>query len=179
MTKPERKARANSPEERRAIVEQEGLAAHQTRVEHDTRILGRVRKVQVNLRVWPEEREALVKTASASGTTFNGYVTGLIFSAKEQAVLLTAEQVLGDAVRKFEPLVEEAHALSVSGDYRRAVGKLLLLMGPLMAQLPGREREAIDDVAREIEGCERVLEAEAAMRFRSLRTGGRAKGGAS
>ena len=82
-------------------------------------------------------------------------------------------------MRKFEPLVEEAHALSVSGDYLRAVGKLLLLLRPLMDQLPGREREAIDDVMREIEGCDRVLEAEAGMRIRSLRTGGRAKGGAS
>jgi hypothetical protein len=55
----------------------------------------------------------------------------------------------------------------------------LLLLRPLMDQLPGREREAIDDVTREIEGCDRVLEAEAAMRVRSLRTGGEAKGGAS
>jgi hypothetical protein len=175
MTKPERKARAKPSDEERAVIEQEGLAAHEARVEHDTRLLARTRKVQVNLRVWPEERDALVAEARARGYTLNGWATGLILNAREQATLLNARQVLDDAVRKFEPLVEEAHALSVSGDYRRAVGRLLLLLRPLMDQLPGREREAIDDVTREIEGCDRVLEAEAAMRIRSLRTGGESR----
>jgi hypothetical protein len=177
MTKPGRKARANLSDEQRAIIEQEGLAAHKARVEHDTRILARTRKVQLNLRVWPEERDALAKEARAQGYTLNGWATGLMLNAREQRTLLTARQILDDAARKFEPLVEEAHALSVSGDYLRAVGKLLLLLRPIMEQLQRREREAIDDVIREIEGCNRGLEAEAGMRIRSLRTGGR--GGAS
>ena len=127
-------------------------------------------KVQINLRVSPEERDALTAEAKARRTTFNGYVTWLIFSAKEQARLLDARQVLSDAVGTLEPLLANAHDLEMSGSYRRAVGKLLLLLRPLMDQLPGREREAIDDVIREIEGCERVLEIVAASRFRSLRT---------
>jgi hypothetical protein len=179
MKKPGGKAQVKSSDERRASIEQEGLDAHKARVEHDTRILARTRKVQLNLRVWPEERDALVEEARNQGYTLNGWATGLMLNAREQRTLLNARQVLDDAVRKFEPLVEEAHALSVSGDYRRAVGKLLLLLRPLMDQLPGREREAIDDVTREIEGCDRVLEAEAAMRVRSLRTGEQATGGAS
>jgi predicted HicB family RNase H-like nuclease len=178
MKKPGEKAQVKSSDERRARIEQEGLAAHKARVKHDTHTLARARKVQLNLRVWPEERNALVEEARAQGYTLNGWATGLMLNAREQRMLLNARQVLDDAVRKFEPLVEEAHALSVSGDYRRAVGKLLLLLRPLMDQLPGREREAIDDVTREIEGCDRVLEAEAAMRVRSLRTGEQATGGA-
>jgi hypothetical protein len=138
--------------------------------------------VQLNLRVWPEERDALVEEARTQGYTLNGWATGLMLNAREQRRLFTAGEVLDDAVSKFAPLVEQAHALSVSGDYRRAVGKLLLLLRPLMDSgqpIVGREREAIDDVIREIQGCDRVLEAEAATRVRSLRTGGRAKGGAS
>ena len=85
MTEPKRKARAKPSDEQRAIIEQEKLAAHQARVDHDTRLLARTRKVQLNLRVWPEERDALVEEARAQGYTLNGWATGLILRAKEQS----------------------------------------------------------------------------------------------
>jgi hypothetical protein len=189
MTEPKRKARAKPSDERRATIEQEGFAAHAARVEHDTRLLARTRKVQLNLRVWPEERDALVEEARAQGYTLNGWATGLIFRAKEQATLLEAKivlseaaletkQVLGDIVRMFAPLVDEAATLQISGDYRRAVGKLALLLQPLISadgQVKGREREALVDVLAEIDSCERALETEASDRFRRMRTTGKAR----
>jgi hypothetical protein len=175
MAKPVRKPRAKAPDTRRTQIEKEGLAAHAARVEHDARALARTRKVQVILRVWPEEREALLSAASASGTTFNGFATGLLMNALEQKSLLNVRGVLDAAARTFEPLIRDAHSLKVSGDYRRAVGRLELLLKPLLESvIVGREREAIVDAFETVRRCERVLEVEAAERFRSLKTTGAA-----
>jgi hypothetical protein len=136
------------------------------------------RKIQVNMRIWPHEREALAKAAAESRTTFNGFVSGLVMSAFESRGLLNARGVLDDAVHALTPLVAEAHSLNMSGDYRRAVGKMLTLMrllagpdGPII----GRDRETVLGVIDEIETHERVLEIEANRRFRSMKTGGGAQ----
>jgi uncharacterized protein (DUF1778 family) len=167
-------AKQKEANERRARIEQESQTAHEARVEHDIRALSRVRKVQINLRVWPDERETLTAKAKASGASFNNFCANVLVNGAEQVDFLTARRVLDDAVLKFQPLVEEAHAVSVGNDYRRAVGNLLALLKPLMDSLPGSGRAGINDATREIASCERVLDAEAATRMKRLRTTGAA-----
>ena len=131
------------------------------------------KKVQPSLRVSLEQRDALVAKAHGQGCSLNDWAVGLILNGKEQPLLLSAGQVLDDAVRAFQPLLENAHVLSANGDYRRAVSRLALLLQPLISAdgpVKGREREALIDALAAIDIYERKLEIEASDRFRSMRT---------
>jgi hypothetical protein len=117
--------------------------------------------VQVCLRISPELRASLVEKARAQGLTFNGFVTGLISSVREQSKLLKAEKTLNEAVAALKVFVHDPQDLMVSEDYRRVASKLTSLAKDLVERrmITGREREAIIDTIDEFAVRERNLEA--------------------
>lgn len=121
-----------------------------------------------------DERDALVQAAGARKTTFNGFVTWLIFSALEQEKLLDAKLILDDAVGALKPLVENVNELAVSGDLRREVHGLKTLLRALLetGEIRGDSGEAIRGHLDGIDKAERVVERELGRRLGRIRTDG-------
>ena len=131
--------------------------------------------VQINLRLKEAERLRLVAAARrSSAPTFNRFLAGTLMNALDQGRLLDAAQAVEHVSRALQPLLSDLHELNVSGDYRRAVGKLLSLLRPLLATraIGGAAGEAIRATIDEIDIADRVFEIEAGNRYRRMHTSG-------
>ena len=116
--------------------------------------------VQINLRLKEAERLRLVAAARrSSAPTFNGFLAGTLMNALDQGRLLDAAQAVEHVSRGLQPLLSDLHELNVSGDYRRAVGKLLAIIRPLLATnvIAGPTGEAIRATIDEIDVAEHVV----------------------
>jgi len=137
------------------------------------RVRGLNDTVQVNLKVKEHERRRLVEAAKAAGVSLNGLLAGLAMRGLDQGQLLDTQQIVGDVARVLSPLLDNAHELRVQGDYRDAVRTLALLLKPQLTALPDSDaREALRSVLDRIEAAERLLDIEAANRFKRMRTTG-------
>ena len=132
------------------------------------------RRVQLNVRILESERRQLVEAAHKRRTTLNATLAGLLMGGLQQERLLDAEQIIENTLRGVRPLLENVHELNVSGNYRRAVGKLMALVRPLLANgvIAGQTGEAIRAVLDEIDVAEIVAEKELGRRLRQMHTTG-------
>ena len=129
--------------------------------------------VQVNLRMREAERRRLAEAAERNRTSLNAEMMARLDRSFEQRQLLQLDQISENVHRHLLPLLENVHELNKSGDYHRAVEKLIQRVEPLLARIdePGEVKavqEAIADIAR----VQRMIEIEAGTRLRRMKTTG-------
>src|SRR5262245_32092862 len=116
--------------------------------------------VQINLRLKESLRRRLNAAAKRNQVSLNAEMVARLDRSLDQEAIVGASELVQYVGRFLGPLLADVQELNVSGDYRRAIGKLLALLRPLLpaGEIDQRTGEAILFVIDEIDKADAVCE---------------------